>query len=191
VLLGNKPEVKPTALHMTSGQQGFLRKAVELARTLKPGEGDGPRERIRERFRERLFGPWRYRDKQHPLGWDPVFERLHALQARSPTKEDPLSVSAVVWLAFESLPLFPVATRGGRLLTGGFDERSRYFSWPIWEALASLDTVRSLLSLTVLSEEAPPATELRARGIRHVFRSQRAPLGDKGLAIFKAADLVL
>jgi hypothetical protein len=110
---------------MTSGPQRFLRIAGELARTLKSGEGDGPRERIRERFREGLFGPWRYRDKQHPLGWDPVFERLHALQARSPDKEDPMSVSAVVWLAFESLPLFPVATRGGRLLTGGFDERSR------------------------------------------------------------------
>jgi hypothetical protein len=77
--------------------------------------------------REALFGPWRYEDPQHSLGWDPSAERLHALRSRSPTKDAPQGVAAAVWLAFEALPLFPCFLSGGSLVTRGFVRRGREY----------------------------------------------------------------
>lgn len=182
----SKPEVKPTALHMTAGQQRFLRQARELAESLDPGETPRQRDAAASAFREALFGPWQYRDRQHSFGWDPSTERLHALSARSPTSEAPLGVRAAVWLAFEALPLFPSVAVGRRLRTAGFNEQNESFSWPVWEAPLTLDTVRSLLLLM----GAEGVNTLKARGVAAVFRVQRA-VSDHGYGAFRAAELVV
>ncbi len=184
----DKDQLEPTALYMTSGRQEFLKEAQTLAGRLAGGIKLGRRRKgPEEMFGEALFGPWRYEDPQHSLGWDPSTERLHALRAKSPTKEASEGVTAAVWLAFESLPLFPCFLSGGKLVTTGFHtrgatrwERTTYLTWPVWPSFVSLDTVRSLLSLPELAEEKPPARELRARGVEDVFRSERYRVKTQG-----------
>jgi hypothetical protein len=138
-------------------------------------------------FQEALFGPWKYEDPQHSLGWDPSTERLHALRARSPTRDSSEGVTAAVWLAFEALPLFPCFLSRGGLVTTGFHtrgttwrQRTTYLTWPVWTHPVPLDTVRSLLSMPELGEEPPPGRELRARGVEAVFRSERYKVKTQG-----------
>jgi hypothetical protein len=130
--------------------------------------------RTAEAFAEALWGPWRYRDRGHTLGWDPETERRHAYEALSPTKTQAIRVRAAVWFAFEALPLFPTAAVAGHLAVGGFDGDCQYLSWPIWEAPLAFSTVRSLLSLADLTRLYPPTERLHAMGIRCVYRSWRA-----------------
>lgn len=193
LILDGKQNLKPTAFHMMSGQQKFLEKARELAASLEPAKTTPKKKnRIRtpnDSFREALFGPWRYEDEFHAFGWDPNTERLHALQAKSPTSESPRSVRAAVWLAIEALPLFPCAIANGALQTRGFSRRDgkTEFFWPLWRYPLSLDAVRSLVALKELTE-LNHLKELSARGIIAVLRAQRASLGTKGYAIFRAAQ---
>jgi hypothetical protein len=171
-------DVKPTAFHMTAGQQKFLKSARELAISLSP---DRPRRRrqtaseIRREciaaFERALFGPWRYQDSEHSLGWDPSTEALHALSHIAPTAAGPTSEAAAVWLAFESLPLFPTAPTGRRLYTRGFDPRGDCFTWPIWQPPISVDTLASLLGLAVLTASRPPFDQLSEMGITAVYRA--------------------
>jgi hypothetical protein len=184
----DESQLEPTAFYMTSGQQKFLKEARALAERLASGIKLGRRKKgPEEMFREALFGPWRYEDPQHSLGWDPSTERLHALRARSPTKESSEGVTAAVWLAFEALPLFPCFLSGGGLVTTGFQtrgvtwrERTTSLTWPLWCDPVSLDTLRSLLSLPELAEEKPPSRPLRARGIEAAFRSERFKVKTQG-----------
>jgi hypothetical protein len=185
---GDDGRLEPTAFYMTSGRQEFLKEAKALAGRLAAGVAVGRRKKGPEHlFREALAGPWRYEDPQHSLGWDPSTERLHALRARSPTKEPSEGVTAAVWLAFEALPLFPCFLSGGRLATTGFHtrgatrkDRVTYLTWPLWECPVPLDAVRSLLSLPELCGERPPAKELAARGVGAVFRSERYRVKTQG-----------
>jgi hypothetical protein len=191
--LDGKQNLKPTAFHMTSGQQRFLKQARELSASLEPLKSARKRKaKIRlpsESFREALFGPWRYEDKFHAFGWDPDAERLHALQAKSPTSEKPTSVRAAVWLAVEALPLFPCAIADGVLRTRGFSRREgrTEFSWPLWKHPLPLDAVRSMLALEEVTLAKPKLKDLRARGIFSIFRARRASL-QKGYSIFRAAE---
>jgi hypothetical protein len=173
---------------MTSGQQKFLKEARTLARRLAEGISIGRRKKTpQEMFREALLGPWRYEDPQHSLGLDPSTERLHALRAKSPTKEASAGVTAAVWLAFEALPLFPCFLSGGRQVTTGFttrgatrQDRVTDFTWPIWSPPVPLGTVRSLVSLPALTRDQLPMRELRARGVEAVFRSERYKVKTQG-----------
>jgi hypothetical protein len=188
LLVDDQDRVEPTLFYMTSGQQKFLKEARALAGRLAEGIKLGRRKKPPgELFREALFGPWRYEDPQHSLGWDPTTERLHALRARSPTREPSEGVTAAVWLAFEALPLFPCFLSRGRLATTGFHtrgasrkERTTSLTWPVWTHPVPLDTARSLLSLPGLAEEVPPARELRARGVEAAFRSERYRVKTQG-----------
>jgi hypothetical protein len=181
-------QLEPTAFYMTSGRQEFLKEARTLAGKLANGVSIGRQKKTCEgMFREALLGPWRYEDPQHSLGWDPSTERLHALRAKSPTKEGSEGVTAAVWLAFEALPLFPCFLSEGRLATTGFRttgatwrERVTYFSWPVWTDPVRLATVRSLLSLPDLTEPEPPLRELRLRGVEGVFRAERYKVKTQG-----------
>src|SRR5262249_19301816 len=109
-LVTQKGVIHTTPFDMTSGQQQFLALVAALAQDFRQNA-----QRTSEAFVEALWGPWRYRDRVHALGWDPDGERLHAYEARSPTKTPARSVRAAVWLAFEALPLFPTAAVAGRL----------------------------------------------------------------------------
>jgi hypothetical protein len=168
-IITQKTMIAPTALDMTSGQQKFLASVVALAQDLRHNP-----QRTSEAFAEALWGPWRYRDRGHALGWDPDSERRHAYEAQSPTKTQAVSVRAAVWLAFEALPLFPTAAVAGRLAVGGFDRAHQWLSWPLWDAPLALPTVRSLLSLAELTLPHPPTERLHTMGIGCVYRSWRA-----------------
>jgi hypothetical protein len=175
--------LEPTAFYMTSGRQEFLKEARTLAGRLGSGITlNRRRKSTEEMFREALFGPWRYEDPQHSLGWDPATERLHALRGRSPTKESSQGVTAAVWLAFEALPLFPCFLSRGRLLTRCFSRAGGglVFSWPLWTEPAGLPTVRSLLALEELTQEKPPLRELHERGVAAVFRCERYKVKTQG-----------
>src|SRR5262249_31319618 len=86
--VGEDDQLEPTASYMPSGRQEFLKEARTLAGKVANGVSIGRRKKkCEEMFSEALFGPWKYEDPQHSLGWDPSTERLHALRAKSPTKE--------------------------------------------------------------------------------------------------------
>ena len=83
-------------------------------------------------------------------------------------------------LAIEALPLFPCVPCGGALRTTGFRENRRSgvrLRWPIWTPSLSLDTVRSLLTLSAgLSDDADPEA-WEQRGIVARFESRRLTIG--------------
>lgn len=176
-------DVKPTAFHMTAGQQRFLKAGRELAASIDAGltaRQQTSEQRIRDcrnALREALFGPWKYQDKIHSLGWDPTTEGLYALSDISPSEAKPRSVPAAVWLAFESLPLFPTLPVRGRraqelaLSTLGFDSDD-CFTWPIWSSPLQLDSLRSLLASSELAARELDEWRLKTRGIEAIFKSR-------------------
>lgn len=222
--------LKPTAFYMLSGNQKFFKSGLhKIALSLSvaeetdsnPDNADAragsisggakkkspevqrkaQEEKARESFREALFGPWQYKDEEHPMGWDPAMERLYALRAKDPSPDKKnLSIKGAVWLAAEALSLFPCALVGNRLVTRGFNEFRRkdgkrskdvaYFSWPLWISPLCLDAVRSVLGLKALTLERPLLSELRERGIIVVYRSHRERTGggDGYYKIFRAAQ---
>lgn len=174
-----KPDVKPTAFHMTAGQQRFLSSVGEIANSLDPQQRAGKRQSEHERLGElrgaytiALQGPWTYADSNHSLGWDPATEGLYALSDVSPSESGPRSVRAAVWLAFESLPLFPSVPVGNRLRTTSFDIKSTSFKWPIWTQPMTIETLTVILGSNELQQEPPDTQVLRVRGIQAIMRSQ-------------------
>jgi hypothetical protein len=183
LVMTGRGDLEPTAFYMTSGQQKFLKEVRNLCGRLASGLSIGRRKKgPEEAFREALLGPWRYEDPQHSLGWDPTTERLHALRAKSPTKEASAGVAAAVWLAFEALPFFPCFLSGGRLSTRGFSRvgDAVVFSWPVWTQPMAIAALRTLLGLKELTTENPPLAELRERGVAAVFRSERYKVKTQG-----------
>jgi len=189
----NSGDMKPMDLCMTSGQMKFLKEMRAITATLalapKPEEAS-----FVERFRAVLTGPWNYADDQHSLGWDPTNEPVHALGAYDPSGGGKqTSVRELVYLAAESLSLFPVFARLRRLRTTGFhqdEHRQSWFHWPIWEPELSFHSVRSLLQLRVIAYPMRNERELRTRGIHAIYCSRRHEFG-KGYGIFRPAQLVM
>jgi len=184
---GSKNLVKPTAFHLTSGQQKFMKTLRKLA-------DDLCRNRTAA-FEEALFGPWNYRDKHHSLGWDPNTERMAALRHTAPTKEEPHSVRAAVWLAFEALSLYPTAAietwQGARLQTTGIlqQQGAWTFRWPVWQVPLALPTLKSLLASPWFSDASLDAHRLTRRGISAVFESVVYRFG-QGYGILRPARMV-
>ena len=176
------PDVKPTAFHMSAGQQKFLKSARELAESISPARrpsrgqtAAAVQAETESAFAEALAGPWRYQDTQHALGWDPATEALGALSSIAPSKAGPASVRAAVWLAFEALPLFPCVPSGRKLETRCFamiDREFESFTWPLWNSAISLTTLQSLLALDALNQNEPLPRDLTSRGIKAVYRSK-------------------
>jgi len=160
-----------------SGHQCFLKTARDLAQKVGP-----------EHLREALFGPWRRADRSLSLRWDPDDAKEYALQWRDPGPEGVLSVWGANRLAFEALPLFPTVPTGKWLRTSGFrtQNRTRELTWPLWTRPATIDSVRSLLSLRELGQETPNRGELQAMGIEEIFRVQRVRIPPNG-ANFKVS----
>lgn len=177
---GSKGLVKPTALHMTTANQKFLKIVNKLGERLK--------ENSVNHIEEALFGPWLYKDEQHALGWDPAAERKHALRHAAPTSENPTSVAYSVWLSLEALPLFTTVPHRGRLGTTGFTRKNseNVFSWPIWNDPVGLDTLRSLLAS---SWKTKNISSLSQRSIVAIYQSVRSEFG-QGYAIFRPSELV-
>lgn len=172
------PDVKPTAFHMTAGQQRFLKSTRDLAESLDPGHGSSQRQADEQRvaevdliWRETLGGPWTYRDSTHSLGWDPTTEALHALCDRSPSAVGARAVRGAVWLAFESLPLFPSVPGQKQLLTTGFNQGGTDFTWPVWEPPISVESLRYWLAAPNIAASTPDMMRLHYCGIAALFRA--------------------
>jgi hypothetical protein len=186
ISVGGKDAVKPSALHMTSGNQAFLESARDLGRSLDPDEpvhrkasclpADAFREAV---FDQRLEGPpgWWANDAFSAMGYDPTREAVYALVATAPTAIGPRSTRAAVWLAVEALPLFPSLPVGVRLQTRGFDRRTTAFRWAVWDGGLSVDAVRTLLGNREVSQSDPVAGRLRRFGIRALMESARVTIG--------------
>lgn len=162
IVTADKDVLRPTLFDLTSGNQGLLK-------SLKAVAGEGREDSVREA----LLGPWQYRDHEHALGWDPQTQRLHALRGKLPGQDTTnRSVRAALFLASQALPLFPCFAVAGKLRTTGFyrEKGEDWFSWPIWRAPISLDTLRSLLA-------HPFSNDLRSRGVVVVYRCRRVRTG--------------
>lgn len=170
-----KKLVKPSALYMISGRQKFLSSLLSIREALFKD-----RNKTFEAFHEALIGPWNYNDEHHSLGWDPSTERLYALRNKAPTAEKPRSVIAAVWLAFNSLPLYPTAISSRqKLVTTGFSRTENQvdsFVWPIWKYPIGLDSLRSLLASSELAVPNKRKDALIRRGIFAVYKSVRSEL---------------
>jgi hypothetical protein len=140
-----------------------------------------------QHFKSALFGPWQ-REKGLSMRWDPKDAAEYALRWSDPSTEGASAVWGVNRLAVEALPIFPTqpisAPARRRLRTTGFQgPRKRgdwpQFTWPIWTDWASLDVIRSLVSLKELQEGDGEFTRkgLEERGIGEVFRAQRVRIG--------------
>lgn len=186
VSVGGKDAVKPSALHMTSGNQKFLTTCQDIAGSLDPGAAlpseasCPPAEAFREAvFDRRTDGPpgWRAADRMSAMGFDAAREAVYALVADAPGPAGPRSTRAAVWLAVEGLSLFPSLPAGGRLHTRGFDPRATAFRWPVWDGLLRLGAVRTLVGGREVVQPKPEARRLRQLGIRAVMESARVTIG--------------
>lgn len=156
---------------MTSGQQDLISGARRLAEKLvKKGKVAVIPPNVIASVEEALFGPWLYKDSEHPLGWDPNTQRIHALRNKAPTNDTAgRSVAAAVFLATQALPLFPCFARGGRLMTTGFyrdGDDQEWFEWPIWRAPLAIDALRSLVA-------RPFTADLKLCGVDVVYHCPR------------------
>lgn len=170
VFADRQGRVQDTALRAVgTGQTRFIKTMRDLAE--KVG---------RDKLQQCLFSQWERQDPRLSLRWDPDDDRRYALRSKAPTSE----VTQTEWganrLAYEALPLFPVMPIGRSARTTGFsgsNRRDTFWTWPIWDVPADLDTVRSLLALRKLQESSPDRQELAAMGIKQVFRAQRITTG--------------
>jgi hypothetical protein len=128
-----------------------------------------------------LFEPWRYEDEDSSLRWDPAEDQRYALRWYDPSPQSNRKYSMRTMrgancLALEGLALMPVQPTKRSAGTTGFatlERRRQFLTWPIWEAPANLDLVRSIVSLHELQQAEPPRNRLALRGISEIYRSER------------------
>lgn len=151
-----------------SGHQDFLETMRAL--TTKVSADD---------VRNALFSRWNYSDKGSSMRWDPTDAREYALRWDNPGPEGVWTVWGANRLAIEALPFFPSFQTGRHLETTGFRDAPPWeeFTWPVWGALISCDTVRSLVALSELQMERPDRQRLEAMGVVEVYRAQRIRIG--------------
>lgn len=174
---GKQPLVRDTAFRTMSGAGhqhllAFMRNILESIEA--------------SHLESALFSAWTYDDplENATLRWDPTDDIRYALRWRDPSGDPERkrggSMRGANALAIHALPLFSVAPVGGRLVTTGFrgrGARDTEWTWPIWEAPAPLDVVRSLLAASELQQDEPPRAALARRGVVEVYRSRRITVG--------------
>lgn len=177
-------KIEPTPFDMSVARQKFLADALKLAKGLASDTG------ARAAYEEALFGPWRYKDDQHSLGWDPSTMKLGAFTHKAPTGMANAGVRAAVWVAFESLPLFPCCYHRG-LAVRSFRRSGKevILRWPVWRSGIGLRVLETLLGSALVNAERPDAAELSARGVVALYESARFK-PNKYLASFRPAQLV-
>lgn len=134
-----------------------------------------------EQLHAALFSVWRYEDDGFNLRWDPVEDQRYALRWNDPSSQSNKKTSLQTMrganvLALESLALLPVQPQTHGVATTAFarlERRRDFFTWPIWDARITLDTIRSLLASSDLAEKTPNRDTLRARGVVEVYRCER------------------
>ncbi len=178
---------KPTHLHFTAGQQQFLDIVREVG-----GACD------EDRFREALFGPWRFDSPAKTLRWDPRGERIYAVRGFNPsgTKDPTRTVPGAEWLAFLGLSFLPVVNRYGHLLTTACnrDWKRSAFRWPIWIDALTLSEITQIMLLDVLSERRRSKvspSDLRDVGVHTVYESPIRRTDQGGYGSFAAPTAIV
>jgi hypothetical protein len=184
-LVSKDGKLEPTPFDMTFAAQFFLLKAACLTTELATPDkrlGDGPNIAS---FGEALFGPWKYSDNQHSLGWDPSTVLIGAFTPKEPSPMKKAGVRAAIWLAMESLPFFPCFHQRG-LATIGFQTKGRHekFRWPIWQSPLTLAAARVLIQHSIKLKP----DELSKRGIAAVYASETFKISKYGTS-FRPAVL--
>ncbi|MEO2090025.1 MAG: hypothetical protein ABGY75_11080 [Gemmataceae bacterium] len=182
--------VATTSLCMIAGNQALLKLLRDLAFSLDSTGcwyrklADGKRARIApdQAFRQVLFEQWDYsasdaRDEGFlPLGWDA--ESYYVAALRGQATPDFTPPRAAIWLAAESLPLFPcTAITRGRVQTRGFPKRVA-FRWPLWRQPLSLRAVQVALGHPALYEKQISSEVIQSLGIDQVYGSGIIELTD-------------
>jgi hypothetical protein len=182
--------VASTPFDMSVARQKFPADALRLAASLADAASK-QMAATQVSYEEALFGPWAYREDQHSFGWDPSTMKLGAFTHKAPTSMANAGIRAAVWLAFESLPLFP-CFYDRELVTRSFrrSRRDVIFCWPIWEPPISNEELGTLLGWKELVAEYPDTVELRARGVLAVYRAKRFK-PNKYLASFRSAEIAI
>jgi len=189
-LVSEDDKLEPTPFDMSVARQKFPHDAVRLSIALGTGERNPKQRSVLQDYEEALFGPWRYQDDQHSFGWDPSTVKLGAFCYKAPTAMENKGVRAAVWLAFESLPLFPVFSRDRSQATRAFKKEVRRplcFYWPIWRPPISQSELESLLSSAALTQ-SDQHSSLGARGVTAIYRSAKFK-PNKYMVTFGAAEL--
>lgn len=150
-----------------SGHQDFLGTIGALAKSTRAAH-----------LRDALFGEWRV-EKGLSMRWDPSDASEYALRWDDPGPRGAWTVWGANRLAAEALPYFPAIPVERGLRTTGFSRRNRRteFTWPIWRGFAEFDSIRSLVSLDELQQDAPRRDMLRAMGIEELYRAERVRIG--------------
>ncbi len=110
----------------------------------------------REVWDEVLFGSWRYDDDFASFGWNPTELKDAASYAgnKAPTNGAHRSVVGANWLAYESLPLWPML--GSRTI----GQTRRGWSWAICTGPLSLE------ALAALNLAAPALSDAQCRAMK-------------------------
>ena len=143
-----------------SGWQYFLQNVRELL-----GRVDSLR------IFQALFEPRPHADEKLSMRWDPIEDRRYAMMWSDPTSSGNEAKTnwALNLLAYRGLQLLPCVPTSRGVKTTGFSNHNRSpdWSWPIWSACLSADTIRSLLALHELQQTEPDRTAAdRAPGPR-------------------------
>ena len=144
-----------------------------------------------EQVHSTLFEPWQYSDDKYSLRLDPIEDQRYGQIWNNPSKKKKKMLSTMRTanvLAVEALRLFPTVLVGNRAHTTGFHKYSkkRYFVWPIWTPMITLDVIRSLLSSSVIYS-SKQNEQLMMMGIEQVYRSMRVQQS-KNYANFVGAE---
>lgn len=162
VTVDGSGQTKPTALHFCAGQQVFLGQIARIHDEL-----------VVDDVWEALYGPWVGREGTASVRWREGADRSRALLAFDPSKTKGTSVLGAEWLAFLSLPSFPVVPLGLRAMaTTGCEGRGKryHFTWPLWTEACSFEEAKSLIGVADLAKT--DASWRAARGVGLVFRSE-------------------
>jgi hypothetical protein len=182
-------KVESTPLDMTVARQLFLADAADLTRNLARPDKKAGDELNLASLREALQGPWKYKDNQHSLGWDPSTVLMGAYTPKAPTAMSKSGVRGAVWLAMEALPFFPcVYDRGLATRSFAREGRKQCFIWPIWTAPLSGMAIRTLLSQVQVTDETE-VQEWKSRGVSAIYSSE-VYKPNKYLTSFQAAELL-
>lgn len=178
VVVDNKGNTKPTALHFTAGQQQFLQMVAELAENVTTAD-----------LREAVEGPWKYQRSLPVMGWDATSSRDYALRATDPSTDKKRGVPGADWLAVRGLIFFPTFPEGNRLTTtgcvGGWKDGE--FRWPLWTVPLTAPVIRTVLAQDI---RAMPQPERGARGIGIMLRSGIRRSDQGGYGSFEPASLI-
>ncbi len=123
-----------------------------------------------------ITAEWLYKDEKLSFRWDPVENRGYALQWGDPSDDGALTERGANCLALFAMPLFPTIPTKGQSETTGFglkEPKQSSLTWPIWTHAVNLDTVKSMLGMSLLQRPLPPQSELACRGVIASYRCDR------------------